>query len=223
MNSKIEDILDEFKTFYTSKGMDTLLSPLAFALLNMLFELQVAVIGAVLIALILGFRRLVKKENIAYALGGLLGVSFASGLAYFSNNAVNYFLPKLLTSGVLLVVTLLSLIIRKPITIWASHLMRHWPIDWYLRKDIYPAYREVAWIWLILIFTRFSIIGLLILKENLVQLSIMNLLLGTPFTISILILSYVYGIWRLKTLKGPSVQEYLDNKLPPWQGQAKGF
>jgi len=42
-------------------------------------------------------------------------------------------------------------------------------------------------------------------------------------TIVILIISYLYGIWRLKKLGGPSVEEFLSNQPAPWKGQKKGF
>ena len=223
MKESIADIIAEFKAFYTSKGVDIILPPLLFALFNTMFDLKIAIIVAVLAAVFLGLRRLVKKDNLLFVLGGLLGVIFASGLAYFSDNAVNYFLPKLLTSGGLAVLSFISLLLRKPITMWTSHLTRHWPVKWYERKDIYPAYKEVALIWVILFLIRFSVIGLLILKEDLIQLAFMNILLGTPFTIFILTISYLYGVWRLRTLKGPSVKEYLEEATPPFEGQRKGF
>jgi hypothetical protein len=50
-----------------------------------------------------------------------------------------------------------------------------------------------------------------------------NTLMGMPATIVILVISYVYGIWRLKTLKGPGIDEYLNGKLPPYRGQNRGF
>ena len=50
-----------------------------------------------------------------------------------------------------------------------------------------------------------------------------NILLAWPFTITILIISYVYGIWRLKNLGGPGVEEFKEDKKPPWKGQNKSF
>lgn len=221
--SIIKDLLDEFKKIYASKGLDALLPPLIFVLLNRWFDLNQSIVGALILAIFLGFLRLYKKESIFYAIGGLLGIIFASLLAYFSDNAVNFFLPKLVSSGFLLLLTMLSLLIKKPLSLLSSQLTRHWPLSWYKRDDVYPAYREVTWIWMVLFLSRFLIIGLLILQENLNQLALMNIILGTPFTIGVLIVSYLYGIWRLKTLKGPSVEEHLEKKLPPWHGQKKGF
>jgi hypothetical protein len=50
-----------------------------------------------------------------------------------------------------------------------------------------------------------------------------NTLLGFPATMSVLVLSYVYGTWRLRNLKGPGIDEFREGKSPPWEGQKKGF
>ena len=50
-----------------------------------------------------------------------------------------------------------------------------------------------------------------------------DVLLGWPVTITILVISYIYGIWRLAKLGGPSVEEFKSNQPPPWIGQKRGF
>jgi hypothetical protein len=39
----------------------------------------------------------------------------------------------------------------------------------------------------------------------------------------VLVASYIYGIWRLRQLGGPGVEEYKEDKKPPWKGQSRGF
>lgn len=223
MKERLHDVLEEFKMFYSSKGIDVLLPPLIFTLFNIITSLKVAVITCILLAVLIFMIRVVKKDNPLYALGGLIAVIIASSFAYFSDNASHYYLPKLVTSGGLVFISLISLLVKKPITLWTSHLTRHWPIAWYMRSDIYPAYNAVARIWLLLFFVRFVLIAALLLKADLLQLSVLTLILGTPFTIAILTISYLYGLWYLKRLKGPSVEEFINDVLPPWNGQSKGF
>lgn len=55
------------------------------------------------------------------------------------------------------------------------------------------------------------------------MLFIINTLLGAPVTLIILSISYIYGIWRLRKLGGPSVDEFVNNEPKPWKGQTKGF
>jgi len=47
--------------------------------------------------------------------------------------------------------------------------------------------------------------------------------MGLPFTIAILVISYIYGIWRLRTLKGPGIDEFMEAKEAPYRGQTRGF
>ena len=47
--------------------------------------------------------------------------------------------------------------------------------------------------------------------------------LGWPYTILLLVASYLYGLWRLGHLQGPSVDEFKAGAAPPWEGQKHGF
>jgi len=46
---------------------------------------------------------------------------------------------------------------------------------------------------------------------------------GWPTTVVLLVLSYLYGVWRLQQLQGPSVDEFESGAEPPWTGQRRGF
>jgi hypothetical protein len=54
-------------------------------------------------------------------------------------------------------------------------------------------------------------------------LAVVNLILGWPATVVLLALSYLYGLWRLGHLQGPSVAEFKAGAEPPWAGQRRGF
>jgi hypothetical protein len=54
-------------------------------------------------------------------------------------------------------------------------------------------------------------------------LGLLNVILGWPATIVLLVLSYLYGTWRLQHLRGPSVEELAEGSGPPWEGQWRGF
>jgi len=54
-------------------------------------------------------------------------------------------------------------------------------------------------------------------------LAAVNLVTGWPATILLLVISYVYGTWRLRHLEGPNVEEFRAGAEPPWAGQRRGF
>lgn len=104
-----------------------------------------------------------------------------------------------------------------------SHITRGWTFEWFLRKDIKPAYTEVTIAWGLLFLARMILQIMLLRRASIVDVGLANILLGFPATFTVLILTYIYGIWRLKTLKGPGVYEFMEGKEPPWEGQKKGF
>lgn len=219
----LKDLYFEIKEFLKGQTFDAILPPIIFAVTYTRYNIVVSIISGLFLVFILGLIRLLKGQKIRYALLGLLGILLASALVYISNNANNYFLPKLLSSFLLSISILISLFIRRPIAIYTSHLSRNWPIKWYLRKDVKPAYLEVTIMWLIFASIRSLFLFNLYVYGQVVQVAWMNLILGFPFTLFVLSLSYLYGIWRLSKLKGPSVNEFIEDSPKPWHGQKKGF
>lgn len=223
MKSDLKEIGQELKSILTGKTLDALILPLVFALTNAAFGLIVGAITALGLSLVLGLLRMIKKQPWGYSLAGLVLVGIAVGLTLLTQDAINYFLPALVTSAFLILAALISLLIGKPLAAWASHLTRGWPRDWFWRKDILPAYREVTFAWLIFFIARFGLQFILYLKDQLSALTWIETLLGWPVTLLVLVLSYIYGVWRLRRLGGPGVEEYLAGSPPPWKGQTRGF
>jgi hypothetical protein len=225
MINKMKELLQELRTVFSGRSntADTIIPPLLYVLVNMVAGPLPAVLSAVVLATILTLVRLVRKQSWLYALSGLVLTLLAAGLAWFTQNAASFFLPDLITSGTLLAAALLSIGLKKPLAAWSSHLTRSWPKEWYWLPNIRPAYIEVTWMWSAFIAARLIAEYLLYQKGNVSLLGLANVLLGWPFTIVVLVVSYLYGIWRLTKLGGPSVEEFLSNQPAPWKGQKKGF
>lgn len=223
MSGKGREILEELRSVLSGKTLDALLPSLAFVVFNNLLGLTAASLIAISIALAFGLYRMKRKQNAKYALGGLLGVVIAVIFAYYAGSATDFFLPRIISSGAMVLLSLVTLFSRRPLAAWVSHLTRGWPMDWFRRADVMPAYREVTFMWTVLLAVRFGVQLLLYQGADLTRLFFISTLMGTPGTISVLILSYIYGIWRLRNLKGPGVDEYLEGKPAPWRGQTRGF
>ncbi len=223
MKSNLSEIGQELKSILTGKTLDALILPLVFALTNAAFGLTVGAITALGLSLVLGVRRIIKKQPWGYSLAGMVLVGIAVGLTLLTQDAINYFLPALVTSAFMILAAGISLLIGKPLAAWASHLTRGWPRDWFWRKDILPAYREVTFAWLVFFIARFGLQLTLFLKGQLSALTWIETLLGWPVTLLVLVLSYIYGVWRLRRLGGPGVEEYIAGSTPPWKGQTRGF
>lgn len=218
-----QEILSELKMVLKGNTLDALLPSLLFVFLQSPLGLTNSALVAVLSSFILTGYRILRKQKSFYALLGVLGVLFAAGYAAFSESAENYYLPKLFNGTLLVLVSFGSILLGRPLAALLSHLSRGWPMGWFLRKDVKPAYREVTLIWSVLLLLRLLVQWNLYRGGDLNRLFFVSFLMGTPATIVILVLSYVYGIFRLKKLAGPSVDEYLANAPRPWKGQKKGF
>jgi hypothetical protein len=223
MAGRGKEILEELRLVVSGKTLDALLPPLVFAVTNGFWGLNRAVLTALTLSLLLGLRRLLLGQKATYALGGFLVVGAASGLALFTRNASNYFISAALTSGSLLAAAGFSLLLGKPLAAWVSHLSRGWPLDWFWRADVKPAYREVTWFWAAFFAMRLGVQVILLRSGDTLRLAWANTLLGWPVTGLVLIISYLYGIWRLHQLGGPGVDEYRKGIQPPWRGQVRGF
>lgn len=221
--SKTNEISEELKSVLSGRTIDALLPPLVFVIVNGFFSLEIAIISALSLAVLLAGVRIIRRQSWYYALGGLLGVGLAAGLALLTRNAASYFLPTIVGSGLMVLVTLVSLFIGKPLAAWLSHLTRGWPLDWFWRKDVRPAYQEVTWLWALLLAMRLGVQVVLYQRGDAATLGWANILLGWPVTIGVLVVSYIYGIWRLRRLGGPGVHEFRDSTAPPWEGQTRGF
>ncbi len=223
MNEKVKEITEELRSVIKGKTLDALLPPLVFVISNGFLGLTWASILSLSTALLFSVLRLVKKQDFKYAFGGLLSVAVASGFAYFAGNARDYFIPKIISSSFLLLVTMVTLFMSMPLSAWASHLTRGWPKAWFVRKDVRPAYLETTILWAMLFAIRLTVQVILYKGGDLANIFWINSLIGLPFTGLILITTYIYGIWRLHRLQGPGVEEFQENKPKPWKGQTRGF
>lgn len=222
-SSLLKEIVEELLNVFKGKTVDAILPPLFFVILNHFVSLNVAMLSSLALATYYLVFRLVRKHSFVYALSGWIGVALAAGLALLADNATNFFLPGIVSNVFLVIVTLMSLLVGRPLAALASHLTRGWTLSWFYRNDIKPAYTEVTWMWFVLFVIRSGIQILLFIQGDVDQLGWTNLVLGLPFTAFILILSYVYGLWRLKQLQGPGIDEYNLQKQPPYRGQTRGF
>lgn len=221
-SGKRQEIIEELRSVIKGKTLDALIPPLAFVILNNI-DLLIAILSAIGLSLVLVAVRLIQKKTLTYALYGLFGVLIASAFAYFAESATNYFLPQVISSAAFFLIALISVVLNRPVAAYLSHLTRGWPISWYRRKDVLPAYREVTYVWTALLFVRMVVQIVLFVEDDVIRLFWVNALTGLPTTIIVLVLSYVYGIWRLAELKGPSVEEHEEGAMPPYVGQKRGF
>ena len=182
-----------------------------------------ALAGAAAAALGLLIVRLLRRQSVVYALGGLGAVGLAAVLIQQGSSGAGFFLPGLVTGGLTVLLTVVSSALNRPLVAWTSHLARRWPLEWYWHPKVLPAYNEVTIAWGVVFSLRLWLEYSLYTRGEVQSLGFVRLFLGWPFTILLLIGSYVYGVRRLRKLGGPSVEEFKTGAEPPWESQRRGF
>jgi hypothetical protein len=225
MTAKLREIVEELRLVLAGRSsiIDSILPPLIFVIVNALLGFDYAMWGSLLLALLITVLRLRRRQPLWYALGGFAGVAFAILISRLLGRAEGYFLPGIITGGLTVLLCLASVLVGRPIVAWTSYLTRRWPLDWYWHPRVRPAYSEVTWLWVAFFGIRLLVQLNLFQAEDAGTLAVVNALTGWPATIVLLIVSYLYGTWRLGHLRGPSVEEFKSGAEPPWEGQRRGF
>ena len=220
-----KELFEEFRSVFSGSNslLDSLLPPLLFLIINAVFGFQPALWASLGIGAIITGLRLLRRQKIAFALGGLGAALLAIGLRYLLNSSQAYFLPTLINDSLIMLALLVSTIINRPAVAFTSAFTRRWPLDWYWHAQVRPAYSEVTAIWVVYYALKIAIEFVLFRQGNVYRLAIFNFIGGWPALILLLIVSYVYGQKRLRNLKGPSVQEFIQKIPPPWRSQQRGF
>jgi len=224
-SSRFGEIWEELQTVFSGRvqWVDSLLPPLVFVILNTIFGFEVALWGSLGIALLFVGFRLLRRQPLRYAIGGLGGVVLAVIVARFVGGAEGYFLPGIVTGVFTSFLCLASVIVRRPLVAWTSYFTRRWPLNWYWHPKVRPAYSEVTLAWALFFALRTLLQFELFQDQAASALGLLQLISGWPAIIVLLVATYLYGVWRLENLGGPSVDEFKAGSEPPWQGQKRGF
>lgn len=223
--SKSRELLEELRTVFAGRSpvLDAILPPIVFLLVNGLAGFQAAMWSALSLALVTAGLRLLRRQSLAYSLAGVGGAAVAIAAVWILGRSEGFFLPGLVSGSLTLLLTLASLVFRRPLVAWTSFIARRWPLDWYWHPQVRPAYSETTFAWVVFFAARLILQVSIFQSQDVTLLALANLITGWPFTILLLVLSYLYGTWRLARLGGPSVEEFQNHTPPPWQGQRRGF
>jgi hypothetical protein len=220
-----DDIRAEIKGLFVGDRTlgDSFAPPLLFVMANAIWSLGVAAAVAVTAGVCVAAWRVRKGQQIVYAAGGILAVGFAAFLALRSGRAESYFLPGILGTLAMAALTLVSIGARRPLAAWSSWAYRRWPLDWYFRDDVRPAYTAVSWIWFGYFVVRGGVQAWLFIMEQPEALAVFKSLTSWPTILPLLIISYRLGVTRRERLAGPNLDEHHRGVRPPFQGGQRGF
>lgn len=203
--------------------VEVILPVLIFTLLQQRARLGWALFFAGLPVLLLLVYRLFKRQSLLYLGMGSSGLVISFIVAWVSGSARGFFLPSIITDLIVVVISLISLIFKRPFVAFSSHLIRKWPLEWYWHATVRPAYTRITVIWMFYFLLRILPQWILFSQGETQKLGWLNILTGFPGLLALLIGSYLYGQSQLRRINGPSVEEFKQKTPPPWEGQNSGF
>lgn len=202
---------------------DSFLAPVAFVAVNALAGLIPAAVAALLVGGGVAAWRVRKGQKVSYAFAGIVAIGFAAFLALRSGRAESFFLPGIVGTALLAVASVVSMIARRPLAAWSSWAQRRWPIEWYWRPDVRPAYSTVTAVWALYFAARAGLEWYFYLAQRPEALAAAKVLTSWPTILPLLVVTYVYGNRQLGRLGGPTVAEFEAGITGPFAGGQRGF
>lgn len=184
-----------------AKILDLFLPLIIFIIIKNRVVLPNTIILPIAIGLVLTIYRLYKKEKLSYSLLGILIVAIYAYYSFVIKVYDDYFLTNLFITYFGLFLIFASILFRRPLAGYISHILSSRPIKWSWNKIIKRVYLEVTLLWAILFVVRLVTIFMIASKGDYNHLSWYSVFLSTPFTLTYLILSYLYGEFKLRNLK----------------------
>ncbi|WP_326702983.1 DUF3159 domain-containing protein [Streptomyces cyaneofuscatus] len=156
------------------------LPALAFVVANAMGGLAVGIMVALGVAVIIGIERLMRKESVSPALGGVFGVAIAAGVAWWTGSAKDYFLLGIWLSLAGAVLFLGSVAVRWPLAgvIWNSMTGKG---QVWRKEPRSRFYFDIATVTLALIFAaRFVVQQYLYTQDEVGTLGVAKIVMGYP-------------------------------------------
>lgn len=181
---------------------------IAFVVANRLVDVPTAGTISLALAALLCATRLLRRQPLRYALGGLAGALIAVGAAVVTGQAAAYFAPAAALNGLYAVVAVVSILARRPLVAWATAAAQRRPPDWFWQPHVRPAYSEITWAWAALFVTRASVRFALIASGRLEALAVAHVTLGLPAFAVLIVATYAYLRWRLPRLRRAQTSDH---------------
>ena len=189
-----EDRAKVLAAFGGKKGLiDSGVPALIFLIIfNIRKDLQEALVASLGVSVVITIIRLATKSTIQHAVSGLIGTLICAWFANRSGEAVDLYIPKLLTNLGYGTVYLLSILLRWPLLGVLLGPILGEMFAW--RKDPArrAAYTRATWLWVGMFFTRIAVQYPIYRSGNLNLLGTVNLAMGYP-----LFIATAYGSWMI--------------------------
>lgn len=165
-----------------------------FVVANVLFDLQPAIIAALVAGVAVAVYRIVRKQPLQPAISGLFGVGLAAFIASRTGEARGFYLPGLITSAAFGLAFLVSVLVRWPLAGVVWHGVNGDGHGWRRNPALLRAYTWATLLWTLVFASRVVLQGLLYDANEETWLGIARLAMGYPLTG----LALLFTIWAVR-------------------------
>jgi hypothetical protein len=139
-----------------------------------------SVIAALVPAVVLTVWRLVAREPLTQAIGGLLGIALGAGFALLTGRAQDFFVPGLVKNLGFAALYAVSSLVRYPLIGVLLGFALGEDLRWRKVPRRMRVYQQATWVWVAMFAVRALVQGRLYVQGDAATLGFVNLLLGLP-------------------------------------------
>ena len=188
--------------------VDSALSPAVFVGVNLVAGLTAGAIAALALAVLVMLYRLLNRQDVTYAVGGVFGTGIAVAIALRTGSTEGFFWPKVLTNTAIFVVLAGSVAFKKPVIGFLMETILQAPAKWWQHDRVRPALSEWTIVWALTAALKAAVYLLLILAGRDGALLAVSVAFGYPLTAVLGFGGYVYIRARLKRLGAPAMDAF---------------
>jgi hypothetical protein len=181
--------------------VDTGLGPVAFVTANAIWDLETAAYVAVGLAVVVAAARLVRREPLTNAIGGILGTGLCVFIALRTGEASGYFIPRMLQNAGMALLFGGSALIKRPLVGFiAAALFPGFPKGWFRDFRIRRPFGESSLAFAALFALRAILYAILIAAGREGALAATSIALGWPAFLGVVWFTWRYVPRRLTQL-----------------------
>jgi hypothetical protein len=168
-----------------------------FVVVNLVAELQPAIIAALAAGVLVAAWRIARKQRLQPAVSGLLGVGVAAFIAYRTGEARGFYLPGLVFSAVFALAFAISTLVRWPLAGVIWHSINGQGHEWRRDPRLLRAYTTATMLWTAVFLARLVVQGWLYNADQETWLGIARLAMGYPL-VGVALLGTVWAVRRAR-------------------------
>ena len=168
-----------------------------FVVVNLVAELQPAIIAALAAGVLVAVWRIARKQRLQPAVSGLLGVGVAAFIAYRTGEARGFYLPGLVFSAVFALAFAISTLVRWPLAGVIWHGINGQGHEWRRDPRLLRAYTMATLLWTAVFLARLVVQGWLYNADQETWLGIARLAMGYPL-VGVALLGTVWAVRRAR-------------------------